>query len=78
MKWNILVSTFKLYLYKLKKNRYETKKFNDCTGYNFYCIRFSSCVDESDNIVPQPVNIEEPAATIGNEAEDHGPMWQAI
>ncbi|WP_155168724.1 hypothetical protein [Fulvivirga kasyanovii] len=43
-------------------------------GIIFTASGFSSCVDESDNIVPQPVNIEEPAATIGNEAEDHGPM----
>lgn len=35
---------------------------------------FASCIDESDYIVPQPVNIEEPAATIGNETEDHDPM----
>ncbi|MBL6446144.1 hypothetical protein JMN32_07485 [Fulvivirga sp. 29W222] len=43
-------------------------------GIIFTVLSFSACTDESENIVPQPVNVEEPVATVGNEGEDHEPM----
>lgn len=39
----------------------------------FTGLGFSACSDESENIIPQPVNSDDAAATVGNEGErdDH-------
>lgn len=40
----------------------------------FSGLMFSACTDESEDIVPQPLNNEEAAATVGNEGENDDPM----
>jgi len=33
-----------------------------------------SCTDESENIVPEPVQSQQESATVGHESEDDDPM----
>lgn len=40
----------------------------------FSGLAFSACTDESEEIVPQPMNTEEVMATVGNEGEKDEPM----
>lgn len=43
-------------------------------GITITSLGFTACTDDSENVIPQPVNVDEPVATVGNEAEDHDPM----
>jgi len=43
-------------------------------GLTFTAIGFSACSDESEEIVPRPLDSDEAVATVGNETEDHDPM----
>ncbi|MBL6447591.1 hypothetical protein JMN32_14830 [Fulvivirga sp. 29W222] len=36
----------------------------------FSGLVFSACTDEAENIIPQPVNTDEAAATIGDGTKD--------
>ena len=36
----------------------------------FSALVFSACTDESESIIPQPVNADEAAATIGDGTKD--------
>ena len=40
----------------------------------FTGLGFSACTDDSENIVPQPVDYEAASATVGNNTQDHGKM----
>lgn len=40
----------------------------------FSGLTFSACTDESENIVPNPVNTDEAVATVGDEPEENDPM----
>ena len=37
----------------------------------FSSLAFSACTDESENIIPQPVEVEDAAATTGTHGESH-------
>lgn len=40
----------------------------------FSGLAFSACTDESENIVPQPLEVEEAAATVVPDHPEHDPM----
>ena len=52
----------------------KLKKILFAMAITFTAIGFSACTDESENIVPGPVNTDQPAGTVGTGGEDDDHM----